>query len=143
MTPHYVYDGEAVRVPTPSDGVPEIGDDEDTALIATNPDNRGPEEVPLFGATPRARADVDTDKVEAFPEAAKLVETAEIAARWDVIGKCHDAMTRAGIPLMKASEIMAEVVSDCRLVPATSPTGRGPNGTLRGGTSPHGDGRLR
>ena len=115
---------------TPSEGVPEArSNDEDTALIATNPDHRGPEVSGLF-------EDVDTDEIEAFPEAARMVDEVERAAKWDVVGRCHDAMTAAGVPLAQASEIMARVVAEIGLV--EGPTHRGPNGTLRGGNAPHG-----
>lgn len=133
MSPNYTY-------PTPRDGVPsEVVidvpseaviefDDVDTALVATNPDHRGPMASELF-------EDIDTDKIEAFPEAAKMIAAAELAAKWEVIGACHDAMTEAGVSLAQASAIMAAVVLQVGLVPHEGPTHRGPNGTMR----PHGD----
>lgn len=125
------YDVELVYG-TPSGGVPTpISDDEDTALIATNPDHRGPEVSGLFEG-------VDTDEIEAFPEAARMVAEVERAAKWDVVGRCHDAMTDAGVSLATASEIMARVVSEVGLV--DGPAHRGPHGTLRGGNAPHAPG---
>lgn len=129
MPPTYVYG-------TPSEGVPaEISnefDDVDTALVATNPLHRGPEATELFES-------IDTDKIEVFPQAARMISEAETAAKWDVIGRCHDAMTAAGIDLAKASEIMATVVSEVGLLPE-GPPNRGPNGTMRPhlpGDAPH------
>lgn len=125
MPPTYEYG-------TPSEGVPvDEFDDVDTVLVATNPLHRGPEATELF-------ASVDTDKIEVFPQAARMISEAETAAKWDVIGRCHDAMTAAGIDLARASEIMAAVVAEVGLLHA--PANRGPNGTMRPhlpGDAPH------
>jgi hypothetical protein len=125
---------------TPRDGVPfeAIPVDEDTALIATDPAHRVPDDYELF-SEPIEIIEIDTDKIEAFPEAAHMVAMAETSAKWEVIGLCHDAMTAAGIPLAKASEIMATVVAQSGLIPTEGPSGRGPNGTLRHtpGDAPH------
>jgi hypothetical protein len=132
------------RYTTPLDGLPGEAiptefDDVDTALVATDPRNRGPMESGLFerstfepkerqGAAVEPIKDVDTDKIETFPEAARMVEATEFAAKWEVVGLCHDAMTEAGISLTQASKIMAVVVAASGLV--AGPANRGPNGTL-------------
>lgn len=118
---------------TPGEAVPTEFDDVDTALIATNPDFRGPEDVKLFerSAEVRPTSDVDTDKIEVFPETARMITEAERAAKWEVVGQCHDAMTEAGISLAQASEIMARVVAQVGLVSSEGPSHRGPNGTMR------------